>query len=82
MANVLSEEERQQFIALGKLSWSLRRIWKATGVRRETAGDYLRAAGIALRPAGWPSGAKPAIGVTTDSAPGKAAISKPTPSCL
>jgi hypothetical protein len=67
MANVLSEDKKQQVIALGRLGWSLRRIQQATGVRRETAGSYLRAAGIALRSAGWPSVSKPAIDVTTDS---------------
>jgi hypothetical protein len=30
----------------------LRRIEEATGVRRETAGDYLRKSGIVIRPAG------------------------------
>ena len=65
MGNVLSKEKREQVIALGRLGWSLRRIEQATGVRRETAGDYLRSAGIALRaPGGW--GRK---------APGKAATS-------
>ena len=72
MSNVLSEEKRQQVIALGRLGWTLRRIEQATGVRRETAGGYLRAAGIAVRPpGGWgrqpPS--KPAIEVSTDPAP-------------
>jgi transposase len=58
MGNVLSKEKREQVIALGRLGWSLRRIEQATGVRRETAGDYLRSAGIALRaPGGW--GRKP-----------------------
>jgi hypothetical protein len=37
MSNVLSEEKKQQVIALGKLGWPLRRIEQATGVRRETA---------------------------------------------
>jgi len=36
MSNVLSEENKQQVIALGKLGWTLRRIEQATGVRRET----------------------------------------------
>ena len=49
VSNVLSEEKRQQVIALGRLGWSLRRIEKETGVRRETAGGYIRAAGIGLR---------------------------------
>jgi len=68
MANVLNEDKKQQVIALGKLGWSLRRIQHETGVRRETASGYLRAAGITLRPTGWPSTAKPAMQVTTDSA--------------
>jgi hypothetical protein len=64
MANVLSEDKRQQVLGLGRLGWSLRRIESATGVRRETAGGYLRAAGIAVRgrggsPSVWPP--KPAI---------------------
>ena len=49
MSNVLSEEKKQQVIALGRLGWTLRRIEQATGVRRETAGAYLKAAGIAVR---------------------------------
>jgi transposase len=76
MSNVLSEEKKQQVIALGKLGWPLRRIEQATGVRRETAGAYLRAAGIELRPPGaWGkrAPAKPAIGVTTDPGPSKPA---------
>src|SRR5215472_14827875 len=70
MSNVLSEDKQQQVIALGRLGWSLRRIERETGVRRETAGGYLRAAGIAVRPpGGWGRSepAKPAIGVTTGS---------------
>src|SRR5262245_8467502 len=63
MSNVLSEEKKQQVIALGKLGWTLRRIEQATGVRRETASAYLRAAGIMVRqPGGWGrrAAAKPA----------------------
>ena len=63
MSNVLSEEKKKQVIALGQLGWPLRRIEKATGVRRETAAGYLKAAGIAVRPpGGWGrlSPAKPA----------------------
>jgi transposase len=52
VSNVLSEEKRHQVIALGRLGWPLRRIEKETKVRRETAGAYLRAAGIAVRPSG------------------------------
>jgi transposase len=50
MSNVLSEEKRQQILALGRLGWTLRRIEAATGVRRETASSYLKAAGVAMRP--------------------------------
>jgi len=69
MSNVLDEEKKQQVIALGKLGWPLRRIEQATGVRRETAGAYLKAAGIGVRPPrywGRRPPAKPANGVTTD----------------
>ena len=68
MSNVLSDDKRQQIIALGQLGWSLRRIEQATGVRRETASTYLKAAGLQVRPPGW-GRAKPAIQVTTDSEP-------------
>jgi transposase len=75
MSNVLSEEKRQQVLALGRLGWPLRRIEASTGVRRETARAYLRAAGIAIRSRGRPrqSEAKPAIRVSTDSGPANAA---------
>jgi len=76
--NVLSDEKQKQVIALGQLGWTLRRIEKETGVRRETAGGYLRVAGLAVRPPGrWgrlpPPSAKPANEVTTDSAAAKPA---------
>jgi transposase len=65
-------------IALGRLQWTLRQIEDATGVRRETASRYLRAAGIAIRPPrrwGHPPPAKAAKEPSTDSAPeAKAAI--------
>jgi transposase len=73
MANVLSVEKREQVIGLGRLGWSLRRIEAATGVRRETAGLYLKAAGVAVRAPGQtgpPS--KPATEVSTDPAPATA----------
>jgi len=76
VSNVLNEEKKKQVIALGQLGWSLRQIEKATGIRRETAAGYLRAAGIVLRPpGGWGKKAppKPANGVTTDSAAAKPA---------
>ena len=69
MSNVLSDEKRQQILALGRLGWTLRRIEQATGVRRETAANYLKAAGIGVRPpGGWGhrGPAKPAIEVTAD----------------
>jgi hypothetical protein len=68
MSNVLSDEKRQQVIALGRLGWTLRRIEQATGVHRETASAYLRAAGIGVRAPGWwgRRATKPAIEVTTD----------------
>jgi len=83
MSNVLSDEKRQQIIALGRLGWSLRRIEEATGVRRETAGGYLKAAGISVRPPGrwgWQR-AKPANKVTADSEGAKPALEPaiPTP---
>lgn len=80
MSNVLSEEKRQQVIALGRLGWSLRRIEAAVHIRRETISGYLRAAGIPVRPpGGWGrSGrAKPAIEVITDSGKEPAAITVP-----
>src|SRR6266536_2890700 len=70
MGNVLSETKRQQVIALGRLGWPLRRIEQETGVRRETAGAYLKAAGIGVRPPrawGRRAPAKPANEVTTGS---------------
>ncbi len=77
MSNVLKEEKRQQVLALGRLGWSLRRIEQATGVRRETASSYLKAAGLTVRGRGRPSArpAKPAISaeVSTDSSPASAA---------
>jgi transposase len=72
----LNEEKKQQVIALGRLGWSLRRIQRSTGVRRETAAAYLKAAGVGIRPPGaWgrQSPAEPANGVITGSAPPNAA---------
>jgi transposase len=73
MSNVLSEEKKQQIIALGRLGWSLRRIERETEVRRETISAYLKEAGVDLRP---PRGrqlpakaASPSEGVTPDSRP-------------
>ena len=78
MSNVLDNEKQQQVLALGRLGWTLRRIEAATGVRRETASGYLRAAGISVRGRGRPGEGvpKPAIPteVSTDSGPSKPAI--------
>ncbi len=79
----MSEEKKQQVLALGRLNWSLRDIEKAVQVRRETASAYLKAAGIAIRP---PRKRRPPIadeipkpasceGVSTD--PAAAEASKP-----
>jgi transposase len=71
MGNVLSEEKKQQVIALGRLGWSLRRIEAATSVRRETASDYLTGAGVPIRKRGgrprlWPPNPATAPTVSTD----------------
>src|SRR5713101_7600018 len=76
MSNVLNDEKKQQVIALGRLGWTLRQIEQATGVRRETAGNYLKAAGIGVRPpGGWGHrGAAKADETSTDSGTPKPAI--------
>jgi len=82
VSNVLNEQTKQQVIALGRLGWSLRRIQKTTGVRRETAAAYLREAGVAVRPPGlWGHRSAvadyapgPATGVTAGPPPAKPAI--------
>ncbi len=68
MSNVLSDDKKQQVLALGR---SLRRIEQATAVRRETASAYLKAAGIAVRgrggqPGVWPPKPATTAGVSTD----------------
>lgn len=78
MSNVLSEEKQKQVVALGQLGWTLRRIEKEIGVRRETAAGYLRAAGVPVRsPGRWGrqpvSDSKPAKEVTTGWEPAKPA---------
>jgi transposase len=80
MSNVLADDKHHQIVALGRLGWSLRRIERTTGVRRETISGYLKAVGIVVpgrgrRPA---SRAKPAIStalVSTDSGGAIPAIS-------
>jgi transposase len=49
MANILGDDKQLQVLALGRLGWPLRRIEAATGIRRETASAYLKAAGIPVR---------------------------------
>jgi transposase len=78
-------------LALGRLGWPLRRIEEATGVRRETASAYLKAAGIPIRarrrrrpppkPASQVSTdpATPAGGVSTDPKPLPIAVAPPWP---
>ncbi len=70
MSNVLSNDKQQQVLALGRLGFSLRRIQRSTGIRRETASGYLRAAGITVRGRGGRA-SKPATlgGVSTDPMP-------------
>ena len=55
MSNVLSEEQKQQVLALGRMGWSMRRIEQETGIYRETAARYLREAGVAVKKPGSPS---------------------------
>jgi hypothetical protein len=72
----LSEEKKKKVVALGRLGWSLRQIQKHTGVRREMAGEYLKAAGVGVRsPGNWDkkAPAKTANEVTTDRPEAKAA---------
>jgi transposase len=73
MANVLSDDKKQQVLALGRLGWSLRRIEEATSVRRETASIYLKTAGIPVRPVGgW--GRRPALPGSAKSIPEAAGL--------
>ena len=79
MSNLLVKTKLQQVAGLGRLSWSLRKIERETGVRRTISG-YLTAAGIPVRQRGgrkavWPP-PNPATTapVSTDSAPAEAGI--------
>src|SRR6476620_10281788 len=81
MSNVLADDKHHQIVALGRLGWSLRRIERTTGVRRETISGYLKAAGIAVPGRGRrrASRAKPAISiaaVSTDSGGANPAMSE------
>jgi transposase len=76
MANILGNGKKQQILALGRLGWPLRRIEAETGVRRETASAYLKAAGIAIRaPRRRRPPPKPASEVSTDSGNPPGAVS-------
>jgi transposase len=80
MANVLSESKQQQILALGRLGWTLRRIEEATGIRRETAGRYLRAAGIGVRaPGRWGHGEPPKAAIEVSTGPGAVAVAAAEP---
>lgn len=82
MSNVLSEEKKNQVVAVGRLGWSLRRIQRATGVRRETAAAYLRTCGIETRtPGRWgrQPPAKAANEVTPDPGRGSKPANEVTP---
>src|SRR5262249_42442507 len=81
MSNVLSDEKRQQILALGRLGWTLRQIEQAIGVRRETASNYLKAAGIEVYPPGRRGerrsatrASKSAVKMTTERGAAKPAI--------
>ena len=80
MSNVLADDKHHQIVALGRLGWSLRRIERTTGVRRETISGYLKAVGIVVPGRGRrASRAKPAIStaaVSTDSGGANPAISE------
>jgi transposase len=79
MSNVLADDKHHQIVALGRLGWSLRRIERTTGVRRETVSGYLKAVGIVVPGRGRRRArAKPAISsgsVSTDSGGANPAIS-------
>ena len=82
MGNVLSIDKKQQVVALGRLGWSLRRIEDATDVRRETASDYLKAAGVPVRrrggrPREWPPNPATTTEVSTDLGPANPATTEP-----
>jgi len=77
--NVLSDDKKQQVLVLGRLGWTLRRIEEATGVRRETASRYLKAAGVSVRSPRSRSRPKAASGdgVSTDPAADSSAAGTP-----
>ena len=78
-SNVLSEAKKQQVIALGRLGWPLRRIEEEAGVRRETAGAYLKVTGIGIRPPGARGGRPPAKPANENEVTTGSEAIKPTP---
>ena len=46
MGNVLSDEKKQQVLALGRLGWPLRRIEEETGIRGELLAMIVAAASL------------------------------------
>jgi transposase len=79
MSNVLSEAKKQQVIALGRLGWPLRRIEQETGVRRETASAYLKAAGVGVRPPGAWGRRRPAKPANENQVTTGSDAAEPTP---
>jgi transposase len=79
MGNVLDLTKQQQVLALGRLGWPLRRIEQETGVRRETAGAYLRAAGVAIRGRGRPGEGKPKPAISGEVSTDPPAAPSPPP---
>ena len=78
----MSKSEQDRIVALGQLDWTLRQIEDAVGCRRETAGKYLRLAGIKVRkPGRWGHPSKPAIeaSTATSAAPEPAIEASPSP---
>jgi hypothetical protein len=45
MGNVLRPEKQEHVRAIGRLGWTLRRIERVTGVRRETISTHLKLLG-------------------------------------
>ncbi len=77
----MDKQKQHEVVALGRLGCSLRRIERATGVRRETIGDYLRAAGVPVsgrgrRSEGRAKAAIPSPTVSTDSPANPAIVSR------
>src|SRR5262245_49327829 len=79
MGHVLGTQRQQQVLVLGRLGWSLRRIERETGVRRETVSDYLKAAGIPVRGRGRPGEGKGKAAITGEVSTDSPATPWPPP---